>query len=170
MNSILLSSQLLQEKSYHLEVAVKFYLAERPSTSWSDWIGPNRKDRLDIKLARMMQHQLPLASSTAGSLALKKIDISNFQSSYFLCGRLFNSNTHPAVTPISANESLLTGTWFYLSDFLKYLSSNKITWLVLRRTDWLTGFHLSTSEVMKSSELHLQLEQQTSNLFLLPLL
>ena len=50
---------------WHLELAVKFYLCApgRPGDAWSDWIGPNGRDRLDRKLDRMRDHQLPLGQS-----------------------------------------------------------------------------------------------------------
>ncbi|OOE77008.1 DUF1853 family protein [Salinivibrio sp. ML290] len=41
----------------HWEVAVKFYLAHD-----NRWLGPNAKDALDIKVARMLDHQLALSS------------------------------------------------------------------------------------------------------------
>ncbi len=41
----------------HWEVAVKFYLAHQ-----NRWLGPNAKDALDIKVARMIDHQLALSS------------------------------------------------------------------------------------------------------------
>ncbi|SIN94326.1 DUF1853 family protein [Salinivibrio sp. ES.052] len=41
----------------HWEVAVKFYLAYE-----NRWLGPNAKDALDIKVTRMLDHQLALSS------------------------------------------------------------------------------------------------------------
>ncbi|WP_077675337.1 DUF1853 family protein [Salinivibrio proteolyticus] len=41
----------------HWEVAVKFYLAHQ-----GRWLGPNAKDALDIKAARMMNHQLAMSN------------------------------------------------------------------------------------------------------------
>ena len=40
----------------HWEVAVKFYLGASEIPRWSSWIGPNQRDRLDIKLQRMRDH------------------------------------------------------------------------------------------------------------------
>lgn len=50
---------------WHLELAVKFYLCApgRSGDAWADWIGPNGRDRLDRKLERMRDHQLPLGQS-----------------------------------------------------------------------------------------------------------
>ncbi len=42
----------------HWEVAVKFYLLHD-----SKWFGPNAADRLDIKLDRMLNHQLKMSST-----------------------------------------------------------------------------------------------------------
>ena len=58
-------------RSHHWEVAVKFYLQRRPSDAWSAWVGPNRRDRLDIKLSRMRDHQLPLSGRPAARSLLE---------------------------------------------------------------------------------------------------
>lgn len=44
----------------HWELAVKFYLRAKPSADWAQWIGPDPRDRLDLKLRRVIDHQLPL--------------------------------------------------------------------------------------------------------------
>lgn len=57
----------------HWEVTVKFYLQSEAATSWEKWIGPGARDRLDIKMDRMRDHQLPLSSSDVGKEALYPI-------------------------------------------------------------------------------------------------
>ncbi len=44
----------------HWEVAIKFYLLKQGL-----WYGPNAKDRLDIKLSRMLEHQLTMTDTKA---------------------------------------------------------------------------------------------------------
>jgi uncharacterized protein len=47
----------------HWELAVKCYLhAGGESEALSDYVGPNLQDRFDLKLARLIEHQLPLSA------------------------------------------------------------------------------------------------------------
>jgi len=52
------------DRVLHLELAVKFYLCRRGASGErrSDWVGPNVRDRLDLKLGRMRSHQLAMGS------------------------------------------------------------------------------------------------------------
>lgn len=56
----------------HWEVAVKFYLGLSLPTAPESvtWLGPNLKDRLDLKLYHTLNHQLPLSISQAAKKAL----------------------------------------------------------------------------------------------------
>jgi hypothetical protein len=45
----------------HREIALKYYLAATPGTDPSAWVGPGRRDRLDLKLDRLATHQLTVA-------------------------------------------------------------------------------------------------------------
>ncbi len=51
---------LAEKQIEHWEVAIKFYLLHGEL-----WYGPNAKDRLDLKLSRMLDHQLAMSSSKA---------------------------------------------------------------------------------------------------------
>ena len=56
-----------RQRHVHLETAVKFYLGvpaahklqwtaqQQPALSWSQWLGPGCKDRLDLKLLKMLR-------------------------------------------------------------------------------------------------------------------
>ncbi|PMS35211.1 DUF1853 family protein [Trinickia symbiotica] len=47
----------------HWELAVKCYLhLGGESASLADYVGPNLQDRFDVKLARLLEHQLPLSA------------------------------------------------------------------------------------------------------------
>ncbi|MFT5680248.1 MAG: hypothetical protein ACI8RZ_001154 [Myxococcota bacterium] len=50
------------DTAWHVELAVKFYLCRPGKTGWetSHWAGPRGNDRLDRKLSRLQEHQLPL--------------------------------------------------------------------------------------------------------------
>jgi hypothetical protein len=79
-----------QQRHFHLELAVKFYLCYRGS-----WLGPNARDRLDLKLARLEQHQLRLADHPAAAAALERLGIFAPGRQAALRGRLFTPVQQP---------------------------------------------------------------------------
>ena len=59
-----------QGQLWQFEIAVKFYL-QRDDLAPHQWIGPNKKDSLAIKLARAQDHQLTLLQSPEGRQAIR---------------------------------------------------------------------------------------------------
>lgn len=51
---------------FHLECAIKFYLRTESGSELHHFIGPGKKDRLDLKWERMNSHQLMLSSDPLG--------------------------------------------------------------------------------------------------------
>lgn len=63
----------LPDSVLHLEVAIKFYAGiGKPSdpASAKSWIGPSCRDRLDLKINHLLNHQLTLCSTEFGQRAL----------------------------------------------------------------------------------------------------
>ena len=74
----------------HWELAYKLYLQAHEVSEWSGWVGPNERDRLSIKVSRLLDHQLPLSSRTEtrkllASLGVEAIDTKRI----LLLGTLF---------------------------------------------------------------------------------
>lgn len=69
----------------HWELAIKYYLFN-PRTSC--FHGPSRNDRLDIKLSRMLEHQLPMIQHPVARALWQRWG-KNVESSLMLKGRLF---------------------------------------------------------------------------------
>ncbi len=72
------------KRHIHLELAVKFYLGYE-----NRWLGPNVRDRLDLKLAHLTQHQLRLGEQPAAAPALDSLGIDRLQTRLVMKGRLF---------------------------------------------------------------------------------
>ncbi|WP_066961601.1 DUF1853 family protein [Microbulbifer sp. Q7] len=68
----------------HWEIALKFYLQVGEY-----WVGPGLKDRLDIKLARMRNHQLPVAQDSTATSSLRDAGITLDRQWALMPGRLF---------------------------------------------------------------------------------
>lgn len=135
-------------KTLHIEMAVKFYLqhpyAER---AWNAWLGPNAIDRLDIKLNRMIDHQLTLPNRPDTKeifdefLSHNEIE-KNIESQYFLKGALFShaqSESSNFRGPEHSNEHLLRGEWVRISEFLDYEHKQMGECILCDKMEWLSG-------------------------------
>lgn len=76
-----------EEGTWHFELAVKLYL--RWPEAGSRWLGPDGVDRLDIKMARLLEHQLPLCSGPEAQNLLAALGPERPQSRFWLAGYLF---------------------------------------------------------------------------------
>ncbi|MBD1559120.1 DUF1853 family protein [Vibrio sp. S9_S30] len=117
----------------HWEVAIKFYLLHN-----TFWYGPNAKDRLDLKLDRMLSHQLKMSSSQAFQLQCPKWKDSSEH--LLMQGRLYINPFHDEDIPQNCldhpiNPSRIKGYWCY--DHQKHLITDKL--YVLEKKDWATG-------------------------------
>lgn len=81
-------------KTVHWEVAVKFYLAVGDTSLMSNWHGPNRRDRLDIKFEHLAQRQSMLSKDPRVNEWLLKKGIKVNQCGVILKGRLYYSFEH----------------------------------------------------------------------------
>lgn len=97
------------QQHYHIEVAVKFYVGfpeygdnilnddvanipnNPPIYNWHQWIGPNKRDSLGIKVKHLLTHQLRLANTPEGASALATIGLTPEQvkPKLLLTGRLY---------------------------------------------------------------------------------
>jgi hypothetical protein len=71
---------IVDNQPIHLEIIYKFYVydATLGDTELERWIGPNRKDSLVEKLNKLNQKQLPLLYSQDCKLALKQLELDDF--------------------------------------------------------------------------------------------
>lgn len=117
----------------HREIAVKFYLGLEGRTEHHCWLGPHKRDRLDLKLARLIQHQLRLPS-LAQAAGVWPADLPfPERSEVLLCGAFF---VHPRaeVCPEGADPGVELGFWCYASE----LASLGDAWACLPKPWWLS--------------------------------
>lgn len=132
------------DEYWHIETAVKFYLcsARNPleAYEWKYWIGPEGKDRLDLKLNHLRQHQLPLHQTAEAREPLATLypTVNHWSTGLCLQGYLFSPAQHPS-QPAFSHISHAHGTWWYASQFLAQLAERETGhWLVLERKRWLS--------------------------------
>ncbi len=155
-----------RENTIHLELAVKFYLqAQENQTRWSNWIGPNAVDRLDLKMRRMFSHQLRLlmepehaefVEPVLNDLGLRQ----PIEARYFVKGYLFFRFTQGQHKTLAerANTNLLRGYWLHLDDFKNYNEASRNADITIcEKLDWLTGpMHKGESMVSKDVMVHIE--------------
>jgi len=145
-----------RQQYVHLETAVKFYLGvpendtvqatENTTTPWHQWIGPGCKDRLDIKLNRMLEKQTQLSTTTEGISALKQLDIIQPLREICLKGYFFYPLNRPFAAPQHSHQNHSRGHWLALKDM--DLLGEKGEWLIMKKVQWLAPASLPKTAIL----------------------
>ena len=122
----------------HREVAVKYYLAAGAGRDPSRWIGPGRRDRLDLKLNRLATHQLVLPSLAREAGVWPAVLPFPDRSEALLLGAWFSPPDDPRI-PEGAREDAEHGRWYFASDFAARFGDDP--WRVLDKPWWLSPEH-----------------------------
>ncbi|WP_289083476.1 DUF1853 family protein [uncultured Spongiibacter sp.] len=160
---ILYHDHTLQQR-FHLELAVKFFLATRPGDiPLSAWLGPNSADRLDRKLERLQTHQLPLANSPEGALAMSNVGIEHCKAQLRVAGVLFYPQGKRA-TSACLNNDHPKGTWFSVQQFTtQKTEKEQATWRLLEKPHWLSADYQQTQGIEKALALATKRPQMLIN-------
>lgn len=143
------------QKTIHLELAVKFFLATRPGTlPLSGWLGPNSADRLDRKLARLHSHQLRLSATPEGQQRLADEGIGPCEARLHVAGMLFFPDGVPATSP-ELNPKHPRGLWLHRSEFLRRYPSQaqREQWRLLEKPHWLSADYHGAKTLEQGLEL-----------------
>ena len=117
----------------HWELAVKFFLCATSSPEWPEWIGPDPRDRLDLKLRRIIDHQLPLGGhplATHGASGPVK-------SEAFLRGWLFTPFGSSGPAPTGSAPGYGHGWWLRHGERDVPAGSRASRFAVLPRLAWM---------------------------------
>ena len=133
----------------HLELAVKFYLGVPES---GIWLGPGRRDRLDLKLSRMLDHQIRLSAHPAAKMALAELGIERCESRIDFKGYLFAPETG-LTAPEAHNPESPLQRWYTLEQFgrLPPLEQGWSGWQPIPRPRWLSRY-IAEKEARLSAE------------------
>lgn len=161
----------------HLETAVKFYLLRETNSHkashWSNWIGPNGKDRLDIKLAHLLEHQLQRSKhpATIHLLSSQGIHANQMTPVHWLRGILFypldnelnfkKQAFYPglASSPEHSHSGHERGFWLHQRNISRLEKTPVKRWYILERAHWLGGHHLH-SKALNFNQLQLTLDKR----------
>ncbi len=119
---------IVKEKSsgniLHIETACKYYLGERKSSSWKNWIGPNGHDSLDIKMKKV-QKQMTVFDRVEGRVFLEKEGLEKPAFYFFLKGYFFHhyNRIAGAVPPLHTHRHYNSG-WYLYENELPHFSGS----------------------------------------------
>lgn len=135
----LIQNQDTQELE-HWEVAVKFYLLDQGL-----WYGPNRGDRLDLKLAHMLEHQLKMSQTAAFKAQYPEYANTQIVPKLLLQGRLYTNPFLDQDIPQTClgyplNQAQICGHWCYHSQ-MNLLASDLglVAFWPIHKVEWLYG-------------------------------
>ncbi|MFM0337397.1 DUF1853 family protein [Paraburkholderia fungorum] len=127
--------QTQQGARLHWELAVKCYLhAGESRAQLADYVGPNLKDRFDLKLAHVLSHQLPLsAREEFASVGY----VGPWAPRMFIKGWLFYRHGEMPADPVELDPSHGRGWWVTRGDWPDFAAAHAQSWRVLPRLEWL---------------------------------
>lgn len=142
----------------HHEIAIKFYLGHCDDVDKTvRWYGPDSRDRLDLKIKRLLDHQcrltkLPETQATLDALGLPQPT----RARVFMPGYLFYPLDAELVSPASAAADHLRGYWLSFSELA---SKDTSTWVALDKPHWLGSWRQGDMPDPDRSKQVLQLVQ-----------
>ncbi len=126
----------------HRELAVKFYLCA-PNTDGSmpgHWVGPNPKDRLDLKLAHMLGAQVRLGQHKEAQEQLARLCWTEPTPEALIQGRLYRHWRGQPALAAPLNPVALQGLWLHRSELSAFTRTYpQLDWERLPRLCWLAG-------------------------------
>ncbi len=132
----------------HWEIAVKFYLGCPPIDSMASFHGPGKRDRLDLKIEHIVNHQAKRSEHPAAISMLAECGWKIDESFLFVKGQLFypkagdfRSKTETIGSPGTSAEIAQSHhrTWWQTTDeFLATWAKKDWHWHELKKPNWLS--------------------------------
>ncbi len=142
-----------RQRHCHLELAVKYFLGSRILTTdeaesrWCEWLGPNTRDRLDLKLRQLLGRQTGLGQHPLARRQLRELGIGDMSREIAFKGYLFQPHSEPLPPPPGFNAQLAFSRWTpigALSQFLAGLRAEQFQ--LLPRMRWLSPMRACPGE------------------------
>jgi hypothetical protein len=166
-----------RQRHFHLELAVKYFLGNRTVTqsgqarrgeasrgeasSWYEWWGPECQDRLDLKIAHLMDRQIQLADKAPAQALLSQRGITDVAREVEIKGYLFQSATDQLLPPFGYNPDRPLSEWVHLDQLQHYCSREKWhAFLHLPKFQWLSPAQSPADGELRTAE-HLVTDMQS---------
>jgi len=140
--------QTQQGARLHWELAVKCYLhagdvSSQTPVRLADYVGPNLKDRFDLKLAHLLNHQLPLSAREEFAWVGH---VGPWTPQMFIKGWLFYRHGAASVNALELDPGHGRGWWVTRSDWPAFAENHAQKWRVLPRLAWLAPRRAESDE------------------------
>jgi hypothetical protein len=146
-----------RQRHYHLELAVKFYLGKRLHTTvetrsqWQEWLGPNSRDRLNLKLDQLLQRQIRLTEQPEARDCLAALGVIDPVPEMAIKGYLFQSPLDPLPPPFGYNSRCPMQRWFPLGEAGKQLGKMPAEhYLLPEKARWLSPVQAHAKDALLS--------------------
>jgi uncharacterized protein len=129
------------QRWFHLETAVKYYLCCGDGSALNHYVGPGRRDRLDIKWQRLQHHQLTLATQDAGRETLARLGIEISATELLMPGYLFyRAGTTASQSTLHADISPdhLRGWWLPIGELERLHNGSQERYTLPPKLRWLS--------------------------------
>lgn len=143
-----------QKKLYHRELAVKYYLGlpcdpQQSYSPWSNWMGPGLKDRLDLKINKLINKQGLLSQTTEGQTVLKQQHLFPVTPEILLQGYLFYPFELYCPPPEYAKPDHLFGYWLTTDQLESFIDAFTLSsqFTVLDKHEWLSTFSSDINKI-----------------------
>ena len=156
-----------RQRFYHLELAVKFFLghrqftAEQAASSLREWLGPSSDDRLDRKIAHLLQRQIRLGDNPLAQKQLQDLGITDLHKEVEIKGHLFHSTADPLPAPYGFNPNLQLGHYVAISDLDRFLQAPSLSCVAgykdLPKTLWLSPVQADQATALAAAEISTRL-------------
>ncbi len=144
----------------HLELAVKFYLGYGDTEKWSNWLGPNPIDRLDLKMNKLLGKQIHMSLHPALEEMWQKLGRKPDRKRLLLKGCLYYPEGQKANPPQDSYGGHQKSRWISFQDFL-VPSQEWDSFFLLPPLDWLSPISIDGRQIwtmpttMPNKPLHL---------------
>lgn len=142
-----------RQRHCHLELAVKYFLGSRTRTTnasesrWCEWLGPNTRDRLDLKLRQLLGRQTVLGQHPRARTLLRELGIGDMAREIAFKGYLFQRHDAPLPPPPGFNAQLAFGQWLPLRALPQFLVATPAEqFQLLPRMRWLSPVQACSGE------------------------
>jgi hypothetical protein len=131
-----------RDRAVHLELALKFYLHRgyqdgADAAAYESWLGPNTLDRLDLKLQRLLTHQVLLSRDPLGAEVLAGLGVTDPLLELEMKGRLYQPPGIAIPEPAGYNPTVPMHHWCRLQQEWAPAAAGSDKLLPLHREQWL---------------------------------
>lgn len=138
------------QRNVHIELAIKFYLGAGNTQQQQNWLGPGRKDRLDIKMQTLLEKQSVLAHREPVRQQLLDNGIQIDDCAVIMKGRLFYPAARSdSIAPADSHPRHLRGQWWRYSDFNW---QEGLQYMPLPRHGWMAEQHWQPQHAVRDRE------------------